>query len=119
MRSSSNSSPGDRSGAFEGVLSTPPVVGYRVLVCENMAFPGDFQPVLAKHSKHFSLPNALSIDVDEMQRNFDGMRMRSALQAAVKPARQMCVSGRRKPICVIPATSPGAAPGYNSSAWPK
>jgi len=49
-------------------------VGYKVFVCENMAFSGDFQPVLAKHSKHFSLQNALSIGVDEMQRNFDGMR---------------------------------------------
>jgi hypothetical protein len=39
-----------------------------------MAFSGDFQPVLAKHSKHFSLQNALSIGVDQMQRNFDGMR---------------------------------------------
>ena len=48
-------------------------VGYRVFVCENMAFSGDFQPVLAKHSKHFSLQNALSIGVDLMQRNFDGM----------------------------------------------
>jgi hypothetical protein len=50
-------------------------VGYRVFVCENMAFSGDFEPVLAKHSKHFSLQNALSIGVDKMQRNFDGMRM--------------------------------------------
>ncbi len=50
------------------------VVGVRVLVCENMAFSGDFQPVLAKHSKHFSLPNALSIGVDQMQRNFAGMQ---------------------------------------------
>jgi len=49
-------------------------VGYRVFVCENMAFSGDFQPVLAKHSKHFALNNALSIGVDQMQRNFDGMR---------------------------------------------
>jgi len=24
-------------------------VGYRVFVCENMAFSGDFEPVLAKH----------------------------------------------------------------------
>src|SRR5216117_230450 len=46
-------------------------VGYRVFVCENMAFSGDFEPVLAKHSKHFSLQNALSIGVDQMQRNFD------------------------------------------------
>ena len=49
-------------------------VGYRVFVCENMAFSGDFQPVLAKHSKNFSLTSALSIGVDLMQRNFDGMR---------------------------------------------
>jgi hypothetical protein len=31
-------------------------------------------PVLAKHSKHFSLEGALSIGVDRMQRNFDPMR---------------------------------------------
>jgi hypothetical protein len=48
-------------------------VGYRVFVCENMAFTGDFEPVLAKHSKHFSLQNALSIGVDSMQRNFEPM----------------------------------------------
>jgi hypothetical protein len=48
-------------------------VGYRVFVCENMAFNGDFEPVLAKHSKHFSLQNALSIGVDSMQRNFEPM----------------------------------------------
>ena len=50
------------------------VAGVRVTVCENMAFSGDFQPVLAKHSKHFSLQNALSIGVDQMQRNFEPMR---------------------------------------------
>jgi len=44
-----------------------------VLVCDNMAFHGDFQPVLAKHSKHFSMHNALSIGVDAMQRNFEPM----------------------------------------------
>jgi hypothetical protein len=48
-------------------------VGYRVFVCENMAFSGDFEPVLAKHSKNFSLQNALSIGVDSMQRNFKPM----------------------------------------------
>jgi hypothetical protein len=48
-------------------------VGYRVFVCENLMFSGDFSPVLAKHSKHFSLSNALSIGVDDMQRNFGPM----------------------------------------------
>ncbi|HEY4360355.1 MAG TPA: hypothetical protein VGN17_05285 [Bryobacteraceae bacterium] len=49
-------------------------VGYRVLVCDNMAFSGDFTPVLAKHSKSFSLVDALSIGVDRMQRNFEPMQ---------------------------------------------
>jgi hypothetical protein len=48
-------------------------VGYRVFVCENLAFSGDFSPVLAKHSKKFSLQNALSIGVDDVQRNFKPM----------------------------------------------
>jgi Domain of unknown function (DUF932) len=48
-------------------------VGYRVFVCENLAFSGDFVPVLAKHSKNFSLQNALSVGVDDMQRNFKPM----------------------------------------------
>ena len=48
-------------------------VGYKVFVCENMAFQGDFEPVLAKHSKHFNLLDCLSIGVDQMQRNFAPM----------------------------------------------
>lgn len=40
----------------------------------NLAFRGDYTPVLAKHSKRFSLENALSIGVDRMQRNFAPMR---------------------------------------------
>jgi hypothetical protein len=50
------------------------VCGYRVAVCENMMFSGEFHPVLAKHSKNFSLLNALSIGIDQMQRNFEPMK---------------------------------------------
>jgi hypothetical protein len=50
-------------------------VGYRVFVCDNMAFHGDFTPVLAKHSKRFNLIDAVSVGVDRMQRNFEPMRM--------------------------------------------
>jgi hypothetical protein len=50
-------------------------VGYRVFVCDNMAFHGDFTPVLAKHSKHFNLVDALAVGVDRMQRNFEPMRL--------------------------------------------
>jgi Domain of unknown function (DUF932) len=49
-------------------------IGARVLVCMNMAFHGDFQPLLAKHSKSFSLVDAISVGVDRMQRNFEPMR---------------------------------------------
>lgn len=50
------------------------IVGFRVLVCDNMAFSGDFSPVLAKHSKNFNLIDSLSVGVDRMQRNFEPMR---------------------------------------------
>jgi hypothetical protein len=49
-------------------------VGYRVFVCDNMAFHGDFTPVLAKHTKKFSLVDSISVGVDRMQRNFEPMR---------------------------------------------
>jgi hypothetical protein len=49
-------------------------VGYHVLVCDNMAFHGDFTPVLAKHTKRFSLVDAVAIGVDRMQRSFEPMR---------------------------------------------
>src|SRR6476660_6086578 len=49
-------------------------VGYRVFVCDTMAFQGDFSPVLAKHSKNFNLIDAVSVGVDRMQRNFEPMR---------------------------------------------
>ncbi len=38
-------------------------IGARVLVCMNMAFQGDFQPLLVKHSKSFSLVDAISVGV--------------------------------------------------------
>lgn len=49
-------------------------VGYRVLVCDNMAFHGDFTPVLAKHTKNLSLKDTLSVGVDRMQRSFEPMQ---------------------------------------------
>jgi len=35
---------------------------------------GVFTPVLAKHSKSFSLIDCISVGVDRMQRNFEPMR---------------------------------------------
>lgn len=36
--------------------------------------PGVFTPVVAKHSKSFSLIDCVSVGVDRMQRNFEAMR---------------------------------------------
>src|SRR5213593_2581579 len=49
-------------------------VGYRTFVCDNLAFQGDFTPVLAKHSKNFSLIDSIAIGVERMQRNFAPMQ---------------------------------------------
>src|SRR5712692_4246259 len=46
-------------------------VGYRVLVCDNMAFMGDFTPVLHKHTRRLELIDVVSIGVDKIQRNFE------------------------------------------------
>lgn len=49
-------------------------VGIRVFVCSNMAFSGEFTPVLAKHSKSFNLIDTLAVGVDRIQRNFEPMQ---------------------------------------------
>ena len=48
--------------------------GLRVFVCSNMAFSGDFTPVLAKHTKSFNLVDTLSVGVDRIERNFEPMQ---------------------------------------------
>jgi len=65
-------------------------VGYRVFVCENLAFSGGFSPVLAEHSKHFSLQNVLSVGVDDMQRNFQlkEVHLDQAINCAANPVAQ-------------------------------
>jgi hypothetical protein len=46
-------------------------IGYRVFVCDNMSFKGDFTPVLTKHSNSVNLIDLLAIGVDRMQRGFE------------------------------------------------
>ena len=50
------------------------VVGFRVTVCDNMCFSGDFQPMLAKHSRRLELLDLISVGVDKMQRNFEPLK---------------------------------------------
>jgi hypothetical protein len=54
-------------------------IGYRVFVCDNMSFKGDFTPVLAKHSRSMNLIDVVSIGVDKMQRNFDPLKQQIEL----------------------------------------
>jgi hypothetical protein len=77
-------------------------VGYRVVVCENMMFQGDFQPVLAKHSKNFSLQNALAVGVDQMQRNFE------PLVKQVEAWRSLCISDVTAKLIIYEAFIRGA-----------
>ena len=49
-------------------------VGYKVFVCSNMMFKGDFAPVLSKHSKNFNLVDSLSVGVDRIQRSFEPLQ---------------------------------------------
>ena len=49
-------------------------VGYRVFVCDNMAFMGDFMPVFHKHTRKLDLIDVVSIGVDKIQRNFEPLR---------------------------------------------
>ena len=46
------------------------VAGYKVTVCDNMMLQGDFQPLLAKHSKNLELEDSLAVACDRVQRNF-------------------------------------------------
>jgi hypothetical protein len=49
-------------------------VGFKVIVCDNMAFKGDFQPLLAKHSNRLNLIDLVSVGVDRIQRNFEPLQ---------------------------------------------
>jgi hypothetical protein len=50
--------------------------GYRVFVCDNMAFSGDFTPLLHKHTRNLALRDSISIAVDRIHRGFDNLEER-------------------------------------------
>lgn len=50
-------------------------VGYRVFVCDNLAFHGDFMPVSKKHTKHLDVVDVVSSAVDKAQRHFEPMKI--------------------------------------------
>jgi len=48
--------------------------GVRVFVCDNMAFSGDFTPLLQKHSRKLELRDSISIAVDRIHRGFEPLK---------------------------------------------
>ena len=48
--------------------------GIRVFVCDNMAFSGDFTPLLHKHTKNLELRDSISIAVDRIHRGFEPLK---------------------------------------------
>jgi hypothetical protein len=45
-------------------------VGFKVFVCQNLSFYGDYTPLCKKHTRNFNLKEALSYGIDDTQRNF-------------------------------------------------
>lgn len=50
------------------------VAGYRVMVCSNMSFHGDFNPLSAKHTKGLNLTESVGVGVDRLQRGWEPLR---------------------------------------------
>jgi len=48
-------------------------IGYKVFVCDNLAFHGDFQTLTRKHSKNLVIEDVFAVAIDRMQRNFAPM----------------------------------------------
>lgn len=48
--------------------------GYRVFVCDNMAFSGDFTPMFHKHTRNLELRDSISIAVDRIHRGFEPLK---------------------------------------------
>ncbi len=63
--------------------------GYRVFVCDNMMFSGDFTPLLHKHTQKLNLLDALSIAVDRIYRNFELMKEKVRLWQETKLSEEL------------------------------
>jgi len=48
-------------------------VGYRVFVCDNLSFKGDFTPLLTKHTHNVQLLDQVSIAIDRVQRQWPAL----------------------------------------------
>ncbi|MBK9214677.1 MAG: hypothetical protein IPM59_03635 [Chloracidobacterium sp.] len=56
--------------------------GYRVFVCDNMAFSGDFSPLLHKHTSKLNLTDSIAVAVDRIYRGLDSIANQIKLMRA-------------------------------------
>jgi hypothetical protein len=52
-------------------MSLALIAGYRVMVCQNGCFSGDFLPVMRKHTKNMNLIESVTLGVDSIQRGWE------------------------------------------------
>jgi hypothetical protein len=52
------------------------VVGYTTLVCDNLSFVGDFEPVLRKHTRGVNIRDVLALGVEASQRAWEPITRR-------------------------------------------
>lgn len=71
--------------------------GYRVFVCDNMAFSGDFTPLLHKHTRKLELYDVISVAVDRIHRGFD------PLKAQVKAMREQVLTEEEVKLIIYQA----------------
>jgi hypothetical protein len=51
------------------------IAGFRIFVCSNMAFHGDFEAIVAKHTKRLNILDAIGLGIDRIQRNFKQLQL--------------------------------------------
>jgi hypothetical protein len=52
-------------------LSLSLIAGYRVMVCQNGCFSGDYEPLMRKHTKNMNLIDCVTLGVDHIQRGWE------------------------------------------------
>lgn len=105
------------------------VAGYVVKICDNMMFQGEFNPLLAKHTKGLDLIESVSLGVDRIHRGF------KPLERAIQTKRLMRITDddarvliyqafleKKFPISLIKTVhqnyfSPGYEEFYDRSLW--
>jgi hypothetical protein len=71
--------------------------GLRIMVCDNMAFSGDFNPLFHKHTRNLELQDAIALAVERIHRNF------LPLQAKVSEMKKINLSDEMSKVIIYNA----------------